>query len=143
MLTLLAILVMILSYLLIMTFLKLKKVEKEFSLFKDEIEKNFNIRKGFILKSFTHKVNKTDTDFKVYMKEIERYKNGLSKVELEKIELIKNNNVLSDKNIEILKNNIKREFSQTQKTDDVEWLEVEVSIKNERKKKLNKILNNK
>lgn len=81
-----------------------------------------------------------DIDFEpiLYLREIDRYTNGTSKVEIEKIEY----GIDSEKfNIERLDNYIRERFKSIVKTTDVIWLESENEIKELRKNKLEQLKN--
>jgi hypothetical protein len=56
----------------------------------------------------------------IYVKELEKYTNGMSKVELLKIEIISG---IDPPNYDYVKETTKTKFSSVIKTSDVEWLE--------------------
>ena len=72
----------------------------------------------------------------LYIKELDRYTNGMSKIELTEIELISG---FDSSKIDHVKINMRTKFSSLKKTSDIEWLESEESIKELRKQKLKKI----
>jgi hypothetical protein len=72
----------------------------------------------------------------LYVKEIDRYTNGMSKIELTNVELIYGFNT---NQFEHVKNTMRNKFSSIRKTTDIEWLESEDSLKEIRRKKLEKI----
>lgn len=81
-----------------------------------------------------------DIDFEpiLYLREIDRYTNGTSKVEIEKIEY----GIDSEKfNIQRLDKYIRERFKSIVKTTDVIWLESENEIKELRKNKLEQLKN--
>lgn len=74
----------------------------------------------------------------LYLREIDRYTNGTSKVEIEKIEY----GIDSEKfNIQRLDKYIRERFKSIVKTTDVIWLESENEIKELRKNKLEQLKN--
>ena len=75
---------------------------------------------------------------KVHINEIDRYKNGDSKIELLKIEIIYGFN---PSNFDWAKQAIELRFSTIKKTNEIEWLESEDNIKENRKNKIKEILN--
>ena len=72
----------------------------------------------------------------VYVKEIDRYTNGESKIEIDRIEIHCGDSDLNRKNAETYINN---DFISLVKTSDITWLESEVSIKEQRKEKLSRL----
>lgn len=78
-------------------------------------------------------------DYIIYVKEIDRYTNGMSKIELIDIEVIAGYEI---SNYSWIKEAQTKRFCSVRKTSDIEWLESEESLKELRKEKLNKILNN-
>lgn len=74
----------------------------------------------------------------IYVKELDRYTNGMSKIEIVKIEVTSGFQI--DQYSWIKEAQTER-FSSIKKTSDIEWLESETSLKELRKEKLNKILN--
>ena len=78
-------------------------------------------------------------DFIIYIKEIDRYTNGMSKIEMTNIEVVSGIDISQD---DYLKTCIKNRFQSIKKTSDIEWLDSEESLKEMRKQKLEKIINN-
>jgi len=74
----------------------------------------------------------------VYVKEIERYTNGMSKIQLIKSEVVSG---YSPNQYLWVKECVEKRFSSVKKSSEIEWLEVEEDLKEMRKEKLNKILN--
>ena len=68
-------------------------------------------------------------DYYVYIKEIDRYTNGFSKIKIDFIEC--DSNYYLDK--------IKKDFNSLIKTTNIEWLESEDKIRQTRKEKLDKL----
>ena len=77
--------------------------------------------------------------FIVYVKELDRYTNGMSKIELNNIEVISGYQISQ---YSWVKKSQRERFSSIKKTSEIEWLESEETIKESRKEKLAKILNN-
>jgi len=100
-------------------------------------------RRGYITQSLVITNNNPeieDIDFEpiLYLREIDRYTNGTSKVEIEKIEY----GIDSEKfNIQRLDKYIRERFKSIVKTTDVIWLESENEIKELRKNKLEQLKN--
>lgn len=78
-------------------------------------------------------------DVNVYVMEEERYNNGLSKVKLEKIEVISG---FKQINYKTVIDCVKNKFSSLVETKDVNWLEPIVPITQQRKDKINLIIQN-
>ena len=72
----------------------------------------------------------------VYIKELDRYTNGDSKIELDKIEL---NYGTSNFNTISAENFVRKQFRSIRKTSDITWLESEILIKEQRKEKLSRL----
>lgn len=72
----------------------------------------------------------------MYVREQDRYANGLSKIELTKIEIISG---FDPNQFEWVKTSLTQKFSSLKETKDIEWLESEENIKKLRKEKLQKI----
>jgi len=72
----------------------------------------------------------------VYVKELDRYTNGMCKIELTEVELISG---FDQTQFEHVKRTLRTQFSSLKKITDIEWLESEDSIKELRKQKLKKI----
>lgn len=75
-------------------------------------------------------------DVIIYVKEIDRYTSGLSKIQITDIEIVTG---FDNKQFEWVKTCIRKKFASIKKTADIQWLESELSIKEARKQKLNKI----
>lgn len=70
----------------------------------------------------------------VYVKELEKYDNGMSKIKLKKIEIYGDRYYRSE-----LKTAIKNNFKSLRDSTDIEWLEVKKTLKDIRKEKLKQI----
>jgi len=75
-----------------------------------------------------------------YIKEIDRYTNGMSKIQLTNIEITSG---FSPDQFDWIKKCAKNQFSSIKKTSEIEWLESEENVKEQRRQKLEKILNDK
>ena len=73
----------------------------------------------------------------LYVKELDRYTNGMSKIELTEIELISG---FDSSQFDHVKRTMRTKFSSLKKTSEIEWLESEDSIKELRRQKLKKIV---
>lgn len=90
--------------------------------------------------SFANSPNSTNLDtYKcvVYVRELDKFTNGMSKIELKKVEVISGYKIGSYQNAKIA---ISSRFCSIKETKDIEWLETEESIKSKRKQKIEKIL---
>jgi hypothetical protein len=76
-------------------------------------------------------------DCNIYVDELDRYTNGLSKIKLKKIEVI---NGFDPHQYEWVRTCAKDKFSELKKTSDIEWLESVETIKTIRKNKLAEII---
>lgn len=74
----------------------------------------------------------------IYVKELDRYTNGMSKIEITNLEVTSGYNITQ---YEYVKSCIRMKFQSLKKTSEIEWLEVEESLKEIRKQKLEKIIN--
>lgn len=76
----------------------------------------------------------------IHVRELEKYTNGKSKVSMYKIEYM-----ISDKKIEHdkVRNYIIDNFTEIMETDEITWLEIEKSLKDMRKEKMQKIIKSK
>lgn len=74
----------------------------------------------------------------VHIKELDRYTNGDSKIQLLNVELTSG---FDANQFEWVKQCIRNKFSSIKKTADIEWLESEIEIKELRKNKLEKLEN--
>jgi len=125
---------------------ELNLVQNELNITKEKL-KVFNdfqssLKQGY----YTYTINLVDKDntknayiCNVYIKEIDRYTNGLSKIELVKIEVVSG---FDPTQIEWVKQGVKARFSSIKKTSEIEWLESVESIKKLRKKKLEELFKN-
>jgi len=71
----------------------------------------------------------------VYVRELEMYDNGMSKIKLEKIELVS----VSSYYRSDVRNAIKENFASLTKTSNIEWLEIKQTLKDIRREKLKQI----
>lgn len=107
--------------------------------------KNLSNRKGYyentinIMSIEDKKNNLPGEPYKciLHVKELDRYTNGMSKIELIHIELISG---FDNSQFDHVKRTMITKFSSIKKTSEIEWLESESSIKELRKQKLKKIL---
>lgn len=74
---------------------------------------------------------------RIYVKELEKYKNGESKIELDNIEVISGFDI---NQYSWVKRSVNDRFCSIKKSDQIEWLEIEEDLKEMRKEKLKKIL---
>jgi hypothetical protein len=122
-------------------FFKYRKLTKNIRNIVENLQKTW--RRGYITQSLVITNNNPeikDIDFEpiLYLREIDRYTNGTSKVEIEKIEY----GIDSEKfNIQRLDKYIRERFKSIVKTTDVIWLESENEIKELRKNKLEQLKN--
>lgn len=72
----------------------------------------------------------------IFVKELDRYTNGMSKLELINIEVVSGFDV---NQYSWVKKTLQNKFSSLKKTSDIEWLESETEIKELRKQKLDKL----
>lgn len=101
---------------------------------------NRNIRKGVYEKALiwtTEKEKEIDFKSHVYVIEIDRYKNGKSKIKLDYINVGKHPNESNKKSIE---DYIKLNFKELVDTNSIDWLESVDGLQKDREKKLNRIL---
>lgn len=100
---------------------------------------NNPIRRGYYTLNTiqTHKdADKLNVECIIFVKEIDRYTNGDSKLEFEDVNMIcENSNFISEPMRKFIINN----FRIIRKTTDVTWVESETDIKDARKNKLDKI----
>lgn len=122
-------------------FFKYRKLTKNIRNIVENLQKTW--RRGYITQSLVITNDNPeikDIDFEpiLYLREIDRYTNGTSKVEIEKIEYgIDSENF----NIQRLDKYIRERFKSIVKTTDVIWLESENEIKELRKNKLEQLKN--
>lgn len=129
----------------IFVFLYLKEKDRVKHLYSDII--NSYIRKGYYEDTINmireHNLDRTDPKnfdtYRVitYVSEIDRYTNGQSKIRLDEIEVVSGFN---PKNYEYIKKTTKETFCSIKNTVDIQWLESENVIKEQRKEKLDKIM---
>jgi len=74
----------------------------------------------------------------IYVRELDRYTNGTSKIEITNMEVFSG---FDGYQYEWIKTSLRRRFSSIRKTSDIEWLESEEHIKELRREKLEKIKN--
>lgn len=126
-------------------FLNTKNVKRLKMIINDVI--NQNIRKGYYVEKVDlltePNLDKNDSknfdpyQMYVYITEIDRYTNGQSKIKLDKIEVISG---FKPTQYEYVKQTIKDRFCSLRDTSDINWIESENSIKEQRKEKLSKIV---
>ena len=111
-----------------------------------EIIKGKPLRTGYYkygLKYGTDNINlntkKLPFDTIVYVNELDRYKNGKSKIELSDIEIEWTHFKSKKPNKNIIYDFIVKHFISLVETSDIEWLESEENIKEIRKEKINKL----
>jgi len=75
-------------------------------------------------------------DLQVHVKELDRYTNGLSKIEIIKLDLISG---YDQSQYDWVKQVLREKFASIKKTADITWLESEENIKEMRKQKLENI----
>ena len=111
-------------------YIKLKKVIK--SIYEP-------IRKGYYKVQLVAYVDNSNFETTVFVNEIERYKSGESKIEIYDIEYgISELKVSHEK----IKGHIVDTFVSIVKTSDINWLELEDDLMQERKNKINKLIKN-
>jgi len=104
-----------------------------------------NKRRGFY-RSSTNLIDKEKNpsgdlyEYIIFVKEIEKYKNGMCKIELEKVEMISG---LDIANYEHIKNCARHRFCTVKEQNKIEWLELDQTITEQRKEKLKNINNKK
>jgi archaellum component FlaF (FlaF/FlaG flagellin family) len=120
-------------------FVKYKKLYKKVSKTLNNLEKP-KFRKGYYKGGFEQIMIatnvKTQCDVIFMVKELEKYSNDMSKIELENIEIISGGTTLD--RTKVIKY-AKEQFSTLKKTSEITWLDVEVSIKEQRREKLNQL----
>lgn len=94
------------------------------------------LRKGYYVLCLKTRDESEKFESTVYVKELDRYTNGESKVEIEKIELGIENDRVSTL---VIEEHIRGEFKSIMKTSSITWLESEVSIKQKRREKLEQL----
>lgn len=120
-----------------------KDKENSLSIFKKELSPS---RKGFY-KSTLNIMSPSDKEkgatgepytCVLYVRELDRYTNGMSKIELTDVELISGFDISQ---FDHVKKSMRTKFSSVKTTDSIEWLESEENIKESRRQKLEKIIN--
>ena len=71
----------------------------------------------------------------VYVEEIEKYDNDMSKIKFKKIEFVNVDTYYKND----LKDMVKNKFASLKKTSEIDWLEVKQTLKNIRREKLKQI----
>jgi len=126
---------------------KLKEVQESYkgtlALIRDELTtKRFGYYKTTInILSDNDKKNNTSGDAYdviIHVNELDRYTNGMSKIEIKNMENISGLDIYQ---YEYVKKCTRSNFQSVKKTSDIEWLESEESLKEIRKQKLEKIIN--
>ncbi len=127
----------------IILYLKYKKVNTKYNLMIAELKKP--LREGYYEGDIPLEIIDDDAvvsnnkyHFIVYIRELDRYTNGESKVELDRIEII---NGYSSEHYGHIKNVAKKRFCSVVPSNKIEWLESEESLKEQRKLKLEIIKN--
>lgn len=122
----------------VLYFIKYKTLKTKVSNIIKQIEKP--LRSGYYSGDYTQTKNSTgeEIDYTAtsFVKEIDRFTNGDSKITLEKIEIYCENSALT---VESAETHIRNNFMSIRKTSDVIWLESEQSIKDMRKEKLEQL----
>ena len=109
--------------------------------------KNDHLRKGYFERTLHLLREKEDRDSGksdtyrciIYIKELDRYTNGESKIKLWDIEIL---NGIDGNQYDHVKAIIRRQFSSVMPSKDITWLESESSLKKIRKEKLQQIIKN-
>lgn len=122
---------------------KYKNLSKKYtSIIDNAKELQSPLRNGFYkqtinLSDVKDSLNIEPYDCLVYVKELDKFTNGTSKIELKKVEVIDGFNI---KKYEFVKSVVSHRFCSIIKTEDIEWLESEESLKFKRKQKIEMIL---
>lgn len=106
---------------------------------------NGNYRQGYYTGKFSQSYKnggETKVVVDIYVKEIDRYTNGKSKIELLEIDYTSINGYTNLFNKEENENYIRETFQKLKDTDSIEWLESVNEIQKERENKLKRILGN-
>jgi hypothetical protein len=114
---------------------KNKKINTILSDLKKPIRYGYFIRKLKITNKIDPSVN-VDFEAFVYVKEIDRFTNGISKIEIDKIEFGVSKTDMAPEKIDEF---IRSEVKSLKKTNDIDWLDSEESIKEMRRSKLEKL----
>lgn len=127
------IIIFILFVFLLNYFFKYKKTKKL-------LENIYNpLRRGYYKCQFSAKIDNTPFETTVFVNEIERYKSGESKIELSEIEYGVSELIVTHSKID---DHIKSGFKSIVKTSDIDWLELEDDLLQERKNKILKLIKN-
>lgn len=114
---------------------------KKFQILKDDLSTKKSGYYKETVNLITDSADPTKTkpyDSIVYIRELDRYTNGVSKIELVKIEVTSGFDVYQ---YDWIKKCLQSRFASLKKTSDIEWLESEEKLKEQRKQKLQKIIN--
>lgn len=145
---------LIISLILLFFYLRIKKksinelnlVQNELNITKEKLTVFNDFQSSLKQGYYTYTLNVVNKDntknayiCNVYIKEIDRYTNGLSKIELVKIEIVSG---LDLDQYYWVKQGVEARFSSIKKTSEIEWLESVESIKKLRKKKLEELFKN-
>jgi hypothetical protein len=114
-------------------YIKYKKLNKKVDKIVADLKKP--LRQGYYIRplTYTNKDNgdKSDFDSIIFVRELDRFTNGESKIEIEGVD-----SGTSKVGKEVVESFIRDEFKSIVKSDTIEWLESEQSIKEIRKNKL-------
>lgn len=127
--TILALALLLVSILCLTFMSKYMKLDKKVSTIIKDFESP--LRKGYYKMSCSQ--GQISYEPIVYVKELDRYTNGESKVELQNIEISCGNRQFSLASATAF---ARRDFQSLVKTSDITWLDSEISIKTQRKEKL-------
>lgn len=125
---------LILVSILCLTFMyKYKKLDKKVSIIIKDLEKP--LRRGYYKMHCTQGSISGSITYEpiIFVKELDRYTTGDSKIELESIEISCGDHKFSASSSERF---VRKEFQSLVKTSDIIWLDSEFSIKEQRKEKL-------
>lgn len=112
-------------------FIKYKKVKKALNIF------NEPLRKGYYELQLVAKIDSTNFTTRVFVKELERYRSGESKIEILDIEYCVSEIKVTHEHI---KERVLSDFKSIMKTSDIHWLELEDDLLKDRQEKLLKIM---
>ena len=115
-------------------FLKYNNLRKEVSVIILKLKSP--LRDGYYKQSLSAKNDTIKFESIIYIKEIDRYTNGESKIIIDKIDYGINDNKVSHSSIDEFINGY---FKSVVKTSDITWLESEQNIKAQRKEKLERL----
>ena len=97
------------------------------------------LRRGYYKCQFYANIDNTPFETVVFVNEIERYKSGESKIELVNIEYGVSDLLVTYSNIE---KHVRTYFKSIVKTSDINWLELEDDLLQDRKNKILKLIKN-